>query len=421
MQRLLRCRQTALSLSRFPSTRLLHGWGAADSGQLGVDILPSDAELETYGLCVRTPRKVAGLSAVQGVAPGAAHTLILANDDFNNSALSVLTCGLNDRGQLGRPPGHDASILAPLPSLPSIAAVAAGDQHSLLLTPTGIVYSFGCNARGQLGRDTPSSSSFEPGIVRSLAEAGARIIAIAAGSDFSVALSDDGAVYTWGGGENGRLGHGDLPSGVILSLMRSRSSDDELRPRRVGSLRGEKAISIFAGVHSAGVLLSTGRFVVFGSGRGGVLGTGSDGDVWEPVEAAVAAEFGKGKQVAFGMQHALFLLEDGRVVGCGQGEFGALGPVDPGVDVVEGIEIPLPEMMGAESVAAGWGVSAAVGRKGELISWGSGSAGALGRGYETADCWEPTAVPFPDDARVSSVCIPATGRHGFAWQKSGVR
>ena len=43
-----------------------------------------------------------------------------------------------------------------------------------------------------------------PGLV------GKHVIHIACGSDYSAAVTDEGELYTWGCGENGRLGHGEL-------------------------------------------------------------------------------------------------------------------------------------------------------------------------------------------------------------------
>lgn len=65
------------------------------------------------------------------------------------------------------------------------------------------------------------------------------------GSQFSVALSSFGCVYTWGKGDYHRLGHG---------------SDDHIRtPRKVAALFGKKVISIATGIGRGsigGVVLS---------------------------------------------------------------------------------------------------------------------------------------------------------------------
>ena len=39
--------------------------------------------------------------------------------------------------------------------------------------------------------------------------AGMPIVAVSAGGDFSLALAASGALFSWGRGEHGKLGHGD--------------------------------------------------------------------------------------------------------------------------------------------------------------------------------------------------------------------
>lgn len=62
---------------------------------------------------------------------------------------------------------------------------------------TGRFSLFGCFYRS---RDTPI---LVPGLV------GKRVVHIAAGSGHSAAVTEDGALYTWGKGTYGRLGHGE--------------------------------------------------------------------------------------------------------------------------------------------------------------------------------------------------------------------
>lgn len=35
------------------------------------------------------------------------------------------------------------------------------------------------------------------------------VVNVACGSSYSAAVTDEGELYTWGSGENGRLGHGE--------------------------------------------------------------------------------------------------------------------------------------------------------------------------------------------------------------------
>jgi alpha-tubulin suppressor-like RCC1 family protein len=62
---------------------------------------------------------------------------------------------------------------------------------------------------------------------------GLGIIKVECGSQFSVALSNNGSVYTWGKGDYHRLGHG--------------VDEHVRRPKKVMTLQGKKVISISTG------------------------------------------------------------------------------------------------------------------------------------------------------------------------------
>lgn len=62
---------------------------------------------------------------------------------------------------------------------------------------------------------------------------GLAIIKVECGSQFSVALSNNGSVYTWGKGDYHRLGHG--------------VDEHVRRPKKVMTLQGKKVISISTG------------------------------------------------------------------------------------------------------------------------------------------------------------------------------
>ena len=121
----------------------------------------------------------------------------------------------------------------PLPRHLKVAQAAAGDQHTLLLTRCGKVYAMGDNSRGQLGiaESTREASNPQPRQLRMLSEA--FVVHIAAGKEHSAAVSDIGALWTWGAGDHGKTGHGD--------------SQDRFLPCLVKSMQKEKVVCISAG------------------------------------------------------------------------------------------------------------------------------------------------------------------------------
>ena len=88
-------------------------------------------------------------------------------------------------------------------SLFTVGAVACGNQHSLILTSTGGVLSFGRNIDGQLGIGSRKEAKL-PTLVSGLQDD--LIVQVASGADYSLALSEAGSVFAWGNNNNGQLG-----------------------------------------------------------------------------------------------------------------------------------------------------------------------------------------------------------------------
>lgn len=95
----------------------------------------------------------------------------------------------------------------------------------LLCVATGQVWSWGDGDYGKLGRGG-SDGCKTPKLVEKLQDLD--IVKVCCGSQFSVALTKDGQVYTWGKGDNQRLGHG---------------TDEHVRyPKLLDSLQGELTV-----------------------------------------------------------------------------------------------------------------------------------------------------------------------------------
>ena len=102
-----------------------------------------------------------------------------------------------------------------------VVAIAAGTYHSMVLTDGGDVLTFGYGLRGQLGHGDEGSKPI-PRVIESLR--GVRVVmAIAAGAYHSMVVTDGGAVLSFGGGDDGELGHGD--------------EEDQFEPKEIEGLR----------------------------------------------------------------------------------------------------------------------------------------------------------------------------------------
>ena len=81
-----------------------------------------------------------------------------------------------------------------------VRCVAAGQDHAVFVNNLGVVFTFGRNMQGQLGRKTegPSHEDFSPSPVMWSQRTPVRCAEVGAADFYSVALSLSGEVYGWG-------------------------------------------------------------------------------------------------------------------------------------------------------------------------------------------------------------------------------
>ena len=122
---------------------------------------------------------------------------------------TVYSWGYGVFGQLGHGTLNDELAPRVVEALREIkiVSVATGLMHSLALTETGDVFSWGYNVNGQLGHGEAGGCLPTPKLVEALQ--GVRLVSVRAGFSCSAAVSKDGAIYSWGEGGDGCLGHDD--------------------------------------------------------------------------------------------------------------------------------------------------------------------------------------------------------------------
>lgn len=126
----------------------------------------------------------------------------------------IMTWGANDKGQLGDG-GAMTSSAVPIAAelVPNVRSVSAGVFHSIALTQEGLVYTWG-NEGCQMGQ-TGCSSQPHPLPVPDPFDHAAPftgVSAVVGGGWHTVALRADGTVWTWGGNSMGQLGIGSQDS-----------------------------------------------------------------------------------------------------------------------------------------------------------------------------------------------------------------
>jgi len=201
------------------------------------------------------------------------HTLCRVGGGGNVGAggSGVASSGVGKRGQLGHGSRTDERrmkmLIGGIGYRIRIVQVAAGGglvrvAHSLLLTNTGRVLSFGTGQYGALGHGYSAGKQL-PDILRPKyidALSGIRCVCIAAGELHSAAINVDGDLYTWGDGFCGQLGHGDKGPCVA--------------PQQVtkGGLEDECVANVALGARHSLVVTDEGEVFSFGLGHFGVLG-----------------------------------------------------------------------------------------------------------------------------------------------------
>jgi alpha-tubulin suppressor-like RCC1 family protein len=147
-----------------------------------------------------TSTEVGSLSNITAISAGYVHSLALANDG------KVYATGDNEYGQLGLGSDANKTSFTEVSTLSGITTISTGDNHFFALSNDGKVYATGLNYDGQLGLgdNTDKNTSTE---VSSLS--GKNIAALSAGNLHSLALSNDGKIYAAGRNFYGQLGLGD--------------------------------------------------------------------------------------------------------------------------------------------------------------------------------------------------------------------
>ena len=132
-----------------------------------------------------------------------------------------------------------------------------GRAHMVVLLESGHVYSWGANEHQQLGHSGTTPQGF-PTQIKGLGRSS--VASLHCGGDFSLAVTDTGALLSWGCNSHGQLGHSEgQPSADV---------------KRVGLLRGHWVMSASCGCAHSAVVTSIGEVFTWGSSEYGQCGTG---------------------------------------------------------------------------------------------------------------------------------------------------
>lgn len=365
----------------------LYTWGNNLSGELGIG---SNVSRNTPVLVSALPAgdPVVAVALGTNTGSGSEHTLALL------SSGAVYSWGLNSYGQVGDGSTVNRNLPARVAALPGdIVAVAAGAFHTVALTSGGVVYAWGDNRFGQLGlpRDAfLSESRAVPDVVPGLPSASEdRVVAIASGGYFNVALTETGAVYTWGHNRYGQVG---APPASTPDGYRS-------LPAVVSGLPDKNAdpsVAIAAGRDHVLVLTRSGALYSWGRNDFGEVGVPPEGSAptTDYNSGAPARYEGSPRLVDNGLPAGITAMGAGRfstivltpsgIYSWGSNMYGQLGQAALGTGYASYRAVRVSGLPGnAVKIAAGREHSVALMDSGAVYAWGWNREGQLGDGTNT--------------------------------------
>ncbi|NUN69914.1 MAG: CHRD domain-containing protein [Bacteroidetes bacterium] len=344
-------------------------FGENVSGQLGVN----QKSLAQIPAQVVFPD---GVTAWKQIAVGASHGLYLAGNG------KLYASGDNNWGQLGTgsdwssTPTVPASVLYPddVDSLTfTWKSIAVGNSTSFGIGSNDVLYAWGNNNNGQLGKGDKSNAN-KPVRVRVPADADSgsfRFVSIAAGYAHTIAVGNNGFVYEWG-----RQIGVQFPTDVLLPRK-------HFYPVGLDSTQ-VKFTGIVSGVYYAIAQADNGQLYAIGNNSQQQLGLGKSVSanavrltrVQYPEN--VDTVLFRWKKVTAGYGHTLAIAANGRLYAWGANNLGMLGT---GTTTQVGIPTPVAmpaEIAGWMDVSAGNYHSTAIGTNNTLYGWGRNTELQLG-------------------------------------------
>ena len=173
-----------------------------------------------------------------------------------------------------------------------VVSVGEGYAHTLVLKTDGSVWAWGENYGGQLGTGVKSDREWDGEEFKTIEDHNSDVpikimdgvVAISASSDTSMALKNDGSVWTWGNNYHGLIGDGTYSSDGGMWDKSPELVNDNDRPTPIKIM--DNAVSISMGNYHVTAVKSDGSLWVWGSNYAGAFGDLSHGDYLKPHKLA---------------------------------------------------------------------------------------------------------------------------------------
>ena len=368
--------------------RLL-AWGNNDRGQLGNDTLISSS----IPIEITAFLDLDESETILNIAVGDYHSLVLTSNH------RLLVWGWNLYGQLGD--GTATQKIVPVDLTDEfdlsidedIVKIVAGSDYSGALTSEGRVFVWGRNQMGQLGNGTINDTQTPIEITSQFDLDQEELITdLIFGTYHSMALTNDGRLFSWGGNAYGQLGDGTNnlmvePTDITLNLQ---------------LVSGETIQKVSLGDYFSVLLTNQGKLLTWGSNEWGQLGNNSDSPFsW--IFLNITSEFNLENEemitdVVAGPTYVIASTSQNRIFTWGKNNRGQLGEGSM-INQKVPIEILVDEFVHETNpvmyLSTGIDFSMIILESGDVFGWGYNNDNQLTFVEETIKA-EPEAIAFED-------------------------
>ena len=303
-----------------------------------------------------------GAGKALAVAAGANHTCVVT------TVGTVMCWGSNKFGQLGDGSTVDKAAPAPVALPGEASTVAAGVGHTCALLKSGAAWCWGGGEGGQLGDGTKITQKL-PVAVTGL---GSGVVALAAGGNHTCAVTTGGALKCWGLGNSGQLGDG--------------KSATAFTPVPVANLDSSVTAVAAGGKHTCAIAFD-GLLFCWGNNTYGQLGNGTKAGKNTPELVPGFAQ--PALSISAGADHTCATRADGSLWCWGNSVASQVAQNQNVQCMGDAAVYSTPQKLvasGVSAIAAGAGNTCHVNAKGALLCHGANAQGQLGQG-QMVDCW----------------------------------
>jgi len=341
------------------------GWGYNGHGNLG------NNSTTDSGTPVQVCTVSGTLNGIIALACGEGFTLALESNG------TVWAWGDNSCDQLGSS-GPDSHFAVQVSSLSNVVAIACGGYHSMAVKNDGTLWCWGSNDSGELGNGSTTQSA-TPVEVSGLSG----VIAISGGGgadtndpsdDFSVAVKNDGTVWSWGDNSNGVLGNGTTTESDVPVQVSNMSN--------VISVVGSRGDHVLA-------LKNDGTVWAWGENDYGQLGNGTTTDNYVPVQVSNLTGV---TALATGLDENIALKSDGTLWGWGNNSTDSQLGAGSAAATQSALPVTVPNLSGVTKIAAAKGHYLALKNDGTVWTWNDPTPSEISDGVTVTGSSLPVQV-----------------------------